>query len=90
MTEQEIEQMYADKERFILALLPVFKSEPRSGLENLEYKRNYEYSMHSSIPKKLYEEAIIISYIGGGKRVIGVCGNSNLANAEAIIKELLR
>lgn len=86
MSPEQIEEMYKDKELFIEKLSVALAGE--GGCKSLKYVRDYLWN--DGLRERLYEEGIIVTYDNDYQRIIYCVANSNLANAEAVIKLLLR
>lgn len=70
LTSAEIEEIYRHKEEYLKRLQLVFKMDPRSGVDSINYHRNFGG----------YPEVVEVKFTRGHKRYINVTGNSNWAN----------
>lgn len=74
MTSWEMEEMYSSKEEFIKRLQLAIKFDKRSGIDVINYHRNFQG----------YPEVVEVVFDTGFKRYINVTGNSNQANYRQI------
>lgn len=80
--------MNSDKQEFTEKLSVALQGE--RGLLSLKYETDYKYENLAVNYTRVIDEAIIITYDNNYTRVVDVTCNSNLAIAEAVVKELLK
>ena len=85
MTLEDKQAMYLEKKKFIENLNEVFQMEPRcltvEGVCYEVYSKSFEEVFDGVVE---YREWIIVHFVGGGKSVKLVTGNSNIANFKVI------
>ncbi len=81
MTMEEKIKMYKEKKAFIKGLSKVFEAKPAgSAVETIDYE---VYTKEVARDENIYRhcvEFVILRFVGGGKSVKVVSGNSNTAN----------
>ena len=82
MTDQEKLDMYREKKKFIENLNEVFQMEPRCpSVEGVSYEFYTKDYGEGRIDER---EWVIVHFVGGGKSVKIVSGNSNIANFKVV------
>lgn len=82
MTMEERYAMYTDKKKFIENLNEVFQMEPRCpSVEGVHYEFYTKDYGEGRIDE---HEWLIVHFVGGGKSVKVVSGNSNIANFRVV------
>lgn len=82
MTVEEKHEMYLEKKKFIENLNEVFQMEPRCpSVEGVNYELYTKDYGEGRIDER---EWVIVHFVGGGKSVKLVTGNSNIANFKVI------
>lgn len=82
MTMEEKHEMYLEKKKFIENLNEVFQMEPRCpSVEGVSYE---VYTKDYGEDRVDIREWTIVHFVGGGKSVKLVTGNSNIANFKVI------
>lgn len=81
MTTTEKIKMYAKKKAFINKISAVFETTHSTTVESVSYE---VYQKEISPDTTYFTEYVIVNYIGGGKSVRIVNGNSDTANFRAI------
>ena len=82
MTLEERYTMYSEKKKFIENLNEVFQLEPRCpSIEGVHYEMYTKDYGEGRVDER---EWIIVHFVGGGKSVKVVSGNSNIANFKVI------
>lgn len=82
MTKQE---MYKEKKTFINNISKVFEARPAgSAIKTINYEVYYKPIVRDDCTYHHYIEFVIITFVGGGKSVKVVTGNSNTANFSAL------
>lgn len=85
MTMEEKIKMYKEKKAFIDNLSRVFETKPKgSVVETIEYEIYTKEIAYDENVRKHIVEFIVITFVGGGKSVKVVSGNSNTANFRVI------
>lgn len=82
MTAEEQHGMYLEKKKFVENLNEVFQMEPRCpSVEGVHYE---VYTKDYGEDRIDTREWVIVHFVGGGKSVKLVTGNSNIANFKVI------
>ena len=82
MTAKEKHVMYLEKKKFIENLNEVFQMEPRCpSVEGVNYELYTKDYGEGRIDER---EWVIVHFVGGGKSVRIVSGNSNIANFKVV------
>lgn len=85
MTMEEKIKMYKEKKTFVDNLSRVFETKPKgSVVETIEYEIYAKEITYDENVRKHIVEFIVITFVGGGKSVKVVSGNSNTANFRVI------
>ena len=82
MTNDELHEMYLEKKKFIENLNEVFQMEP--GCPTVEGVHYEVYTKDYGEGRIDTREWAIVHFLGGGKSVKRVTGNSNIANFRVI------
>lgn len=81
MTMTEKIEMYKGKRAFIKNISNAFEGKPvNSSVERIDYEVYHKEVVRDDITYQHYIEFVIVRFIGGGKSVKVVSGNSNTAN----------
>ena len=82
MTAEEQHEMYLEKKKFVENLNEVFQMEPQCpSVEGVSYE---VYTKDYGEDRIDTREWVIVHFVGGGKSVKLVTGNSNIANFKVI------
>lgn len=85
MTTAEKLAMYANKKAFIETISKAFeKNLSKSSVTSIEYEVYHRKVTINGEERDHYVEYVVVNYIGGGKCVRFVSGNSNTANFRVI------
>ena len=85
MTTAEKLAMYANKKAFIETISKAFeKNLSKSSVTSIEYEVYHRKVTINGEERDHYVEYVVVNYIGGGKCVRFVSGNSNTANFQVI------
>ena len=82
MTVEEKHEMYLEKKKFVENLNEVFQMEPRCpSVEGVSYEVYIKDYGEGRVDER---EWVIVHFVGGGKSVKVVSGNSNIANFRVV------
>lgn len=85
MTITEKIEMYKNKKAFIKDISKAFEGKPtKSSVEQLDYEVYHKEVARDENIYQHYVEFVIVRFVGGGKSVKVVSGNSNTANFTVI------
>ena len=85
MTVEEKLEMYKGKKAFIDSISRVFEeNNTNSSVVSVNYEVYHKEVVRDENTYQSYREFVVVNYVGGGKSVKTVSGNSNTANFRVI------